>query len=153
MDTCSQGSTPGFGIWTQNIQWKSYWPSTNYDLQMSAIQYESGDTKRSPTGETNHVCGKRAVFFVDYSKHTALRRKAFGDIRNRSTKEGIANFLLHPATLKVTIGKEAMLFKCAEEAEKFTNSLNEDHLLGSDDGAVGSETISSLPQDNSESAK
>lgn len=97
--------------------------------------------------------GKELRFFVDYSKHTALRRKAFGDIRNRLTKEGITNFLLHPATLKVTIGKEVMLFKCAEEAEKFANSLNEDHLLGSDDGAVGSETISSLPQDNSESAK
>lgn len=97
--------------------------------------------------------GKELRFFVDYSKQTAHRRKAFGEIRNRLTKKGIANFLLHPATLKVTIRKEVMLFKSVEEAGKFVNSPNLDLLLGSDDGAVGLQTISSLPHSSSELAK
>jgi len=97
--------------------------------------------------------GKELRFFVDYSKQTAQKRKAFSEIRSKLTKKGIANFLLHPATLKVTIGKEVMLFKTPEEAGKFVSSPNLDLLLGSDEGAVGFKTISPLPQDSNEFPK
>ncbi|KAK5848760.1 hypothetical protein PBY51_006351 [Eleginops maclovinus] len=55
-------------------------------------------------------------FFADYSKHTVQRRKSFNEVRYKLNKKGITNFLLHPATLKVTIGKEIMLFSSVEEA-------------------------------------
>lgn len=65
-------------------------------------------------------------FKADYSAYTMQRRQQFIDVQSKLHAKGVLNFLIYPATLKVTHRGQQLLFETANEAGDFCENLGEE---------------------------
>jgi len=80
-----------------------------------------GEARKSPP----EVDGELLTFTADYSEPTTRRRKPCYKIMYDARCLGFEAFLLYPATIKLSRGKEMYTFQEVSEAEKFVASLKD----------------------------
>lgn len=80
-------------------------------------------------------------FKPDYSAFTIQRRQVFVGAQRKLHAKGIPNFLIYPATLRVTYRGRQLTFNTAKEADDFCEDL------GLDDAASEAESETTMPLD------
>lgn len=63
--------------------------------------------------------GRTIRFYVDYSAFMSERRKAYGEVMKELYERGVPAFLIHLATLRMTINGEQRTFTSAREVAQF----------------------------------
>lgn len=80
-----------------------------------------GEVRKSPP----EVDGDLLKFAADYSEATTRRRKPCYKIMYEARSHGFKAFLLYPATIKLSRGKDIYTFQEVSEAEKLVASLKD----------------------------
>ncbi|MGH0152956.1 UNVERIFIED_CONTAM: hypothetical protein FKN15_022800 [Acipenser sinensis] len=93
------------------------------------------------------VQGQKLSFRVDYSAITATKRRAFGEVRAKLRSQGVDNFLVYPAILKVNHRGEWLSFTTPEEVDSFFAQHFQDTMCFTDPSARRTLCFSSLGPD------
>lgn len=80
-----------------------------------------GEVRKSPP----EVDGDLLKFAADYSEATTRRRKPCYKIMYEARSHGFKAFLLYPATIKLSRGKDIYTYQEVSEAEKLVASLKD----------------------------
>ncbi|MGH0120015.1 UNVERIFIED_CONTAM: hypothetical protein FKN15_063829, partial [Acipenser sinensis] len=78
---------------------------------------------------------QKLSFCVDYSAVTATNRRAFGEVRAKLRSQGVDNFLVYSAVLKINHGGECPSFSTPEEVDSFFAQRFQDTTGAIDPGA------------------
>ena len=73
----------------------------------------------------SEVANIQLQFAADYSEATSKRRKLCYKVMHEARIKGFQAFLLYPATIKLTKGKDNHLFQDASKAELFISTIED----------------------------